>query len=100
MNEIEIEIEIWKISPEYPIYSVSNYGNVKKNNDLILKIIEAIKIKISNIEREIKKDTSIKKKGDKDNLLEKEYFNSSTFSTLLSSSDFIPVNLYLWSFHF
>ena len=56
MNEIEIEIEIWKISPEYPIYSVSNYGNVKKNNDLIFGWVnkygkKVIKINYNNTKK-------------------------------------------------
>ena len=58
MNEIEIEIEIWKISPEYPIYSVSNYGNVKKNNDLIFGWVnkygkKVIQINYNNTKKEV-----------------------------------------------
>ena len=41
--------EIWKIIPEYPVYSVSNYGNVTKNNELIFGWINKYRKKVIQI---------------------------------------------------
>lgn len=48
--------EIWKSIPEYPIYSISNYGNVKRNNDLIFGWVnksgkKVIQINYNNIKK-------------------------------------------------
>lgn len=50
--------EIWLSIHEYPIYSVSNYGNVKKNNDLIFGWInkygkKVMQINYNNIKKEV-----------------------------------------------